>query len=76
MADKCRKVKKMLEPCAGLVAARDGEILKVQALRNLETGAVRNNVVIKTRGKCQPGYVLNYCPFCRADINTEPRDEE
>jgi len=72
LTHKCRLVKGILEQeCDGMTASIDGRILQVQTLRDLETGKRRNVVVLRNRGVRQAGFYFNYCPYCRAKINSE-----
>ncbi len=73
MSDKCKKVKggKDLTVCADMAEAISQEFAQLQSLRDLKTGRRRQRVALV---KKRTSFPLLCCPWCRANIDTAPRD--
>jgi len=72
MADKCRRAKgATLELCDSAAHAVQHEMVKLQHMRELDKGKLRERLAI-VKGKTSAP--LFYCPWCRADIDTRPSE--
>lgn len=69
---KCRRAKgATLELCPPAAYSVSQGILKLQTLRDFETNKTREQLAIVKAKESAP---LHYCPWCRADIDTRPRE--
>lgn len=72
MADKCRRAKgATLELCEAAQYAVHKEMVRLQTMRETESGKRRERLAIVKGKEWAP---LHYCPWCRADIDTRPRE--
>lgn len=72
MAEKCRRAKgATLQLCESAAHAVQQEMVRLQHMRDTETGKLRERLAIVKGRKWAP---LFYCPWCRADIDTRPRE--
>lgn len=70
MNERCRKAAGgKLEQCPSMHNAIHHGLVRLQALRNFETGKRRERLAIVKGKSAAP---LFYCPFCRASIDTSP----
>lgn len=71
MSDKCRRAKgATLQLCDAAAYAVSNGMVQLQTMRNFETGKRRERLTIVKGKEWAP---LHYCPWCRADIDTRPR---
>lgn len=72
MTDKCRRAKgATLILCESAAKAVSSDMVQIQHMRNSDTGKLRERLSI-VKGK--KSATLYYCPWCRADIDTRPRE--
>jgi len=72
MPEKCRRAKgATLQLCDSAANALSAEMIRLQSLVDRETQKRRQRLAIVVSKKCAPLY---YCPWCRADIDTTPRE--
>lgn len=70
MADKCKKAKGgALEFCEAMQRAWSDGYVERQHLRNSDTGKRRERMALV---KKKISFPLDYCPWCRASIDTTP----
>lgn len=75
MSDKCKKTKgsKELTFCENMAEAISLEYVQLQSLRDSITGKRRQRVSLL---KKRTSFPLLYCPWCRSNIDTYPKDAE
>ncbi|MEG1281239.1 MAG: hypothetical protein RSD57_12400 [Comamonas sp.] len=71
MANKCRRAKgATLQLCDAAAHAVSTEMVRLQNLMDMETKKRRQRLAIVKGKEWAP---LHFCPWCRADIDTRPR---
>lgn len=71
MSDKCKKTRGELTFCADMAEAISQEFAQLQGLRDMKTGKRRQRVALV---KKRTSFPLLCCPWCRANIDTAPRE--
>ena len=72
MTEKCKRAKgATLALCPAATYAVRQEMVTLQHLCDMETGKRRERLAIVKKKEWAP---LHYCPWCRADIDTRPRE--
>ncbi|MBF5007639.1 hypothetical protein [Diaphorobacter caeni] len=71
MTDKCKISKGEITLCSAASKASSLGFIEVQAMRNHETNARRERVAIRKGKQSAP---LDYCPWCRANIDTSSKE--
>lgn len=74
MSEKCKKVKggKELEFCENMKVAVNQEYAQLQTLLNQLTGNRRQRIALV---KKRTSFALLCCPWCRANIDTSPKEK-
>lgn len=71
MDEKCKRIAGgALKPCPDMQQAISLDYTVLQHMRNHDTGKLRERIVLR---KKKVNFPLLYCPWCRADIDTTPR---
>ncbi|MGG4055011.1 hypothetical protein ABEW79_25565 [Delftia tsuruhatensis] len=72
MTDKCKKLRGgALQMCEEAEFAWSTGFIERQALRSLVTGARRERMALR---KGRTSMELPFCPFCRANVDTSPKE--
>lgn len=72
MTDKCKKLRSgALQLCDEAAFAWSQGFIERQTLKNRATGARRERLTLLQGKKCMP---LPCCPFCRANVDTAPKE--
>jgi hypothetical protein len=72
MTDKCKKLRSgEIAMCEEARNAWRADFIDLQTLRDHVTGARRERMALR-KGKSSMG--LPFCPFCRANVDTSPKE--